>query len=223
MPCDHALVEQHLFDYLDSAVEPSVARAIEKSIDDCEHCRDLYQSAVSTQQMQARWQEQPVPDWHRTNFAVPKRSRNTWTWPNRLSLATSMLALFMVIFRVEFIAGPAGFSVSFGGKGSETQVEHLVAEKVSELAQQQVRYIDNRFTEYNLKQVDNTQQMLTAVMQHNRQERRQDLNAIMASWLEQRDIDQLKLNQRVDYLLDNQIENSQALNHVLKVSSQEQY
>ncbi len=220
MSCDHSLVETHLFDYLDSTTSPALSRAIEQAIDNCDHCQTLYQAAATTQQMQKNWQEQPVPDWHRTRFAVAKPKRMSWNWMNGLSLASSTFALVLVLFRVEFISNETGFSVSFGGKGSQAQVAELVDEKFDQLALQQINYIDNRFEEQRLLQVSDNQQMLATLLQHNRQERRQDLNTLMASWLQQRDMDQQKFNQRVDYIVENQIENNRYLNQVLKVSSQ---
>ncbi len=223
MSCDHSLVETYLFDYIDSTLEPSTARAFEQAIDHCEHCKNLYHSAVTTQQWQRDWKEVPVPDWHRTRFAVSKPKAHGWSWLNGLSLATSTLALLMVLFRVEIINGPTGFTVSFAGKGSQYQVSQLMEERFDELAERQVSYIDNRFEEFNLQQVADHKELVSTVLQYGRDERRQDLNLLMASWLQQRDDDRQKLNQRVDYILDNQIENNRYLNQVLKVSNSKQY
>ncbi len=218
MSCEHSLVETHLFDYLDATLEPSLSRAVEKSIDDCPHCQELYHNALTAQQWQKQWQEQKVPDWHRTRFAVAK-PKPQWNWLNGLSMATSALALVLVLFRVEFISNDTGLMVSFGGKGSQAEIKQVLNEQVSLLAQSQMSYIDNRFEEQKLQRVSENQNMLNTLLQHNRQERRQDMNTLMASWLQQRDIDQNKLNQRVDYILDNQIENNKYLTQVMKVSN----
>ncbi|WMS86905.1 zf-HC2 domain-containing protein [Pleionea litopenaei] len=219
MSCDHQLIDQYLFAYLDSTLDPAASRAFERCIDQCEHCQSLYLSALQTQAMQQQWQEQSPPNWHRTRYAVASKRPVKWNWLNGMSFATSALALMLVLFRVEFISTDAGFSVSFGGKGSQQQVAELVESKFNDLAAQQVSYIDTRFEEQKLQQVNDNQQMLTTLMVHNRQERRQDLNTLMTSWLQQRDIDQKKLNQRVDYVVENQIENNKAINQVLKVSN----
>lgn len=220
MSCNHTLVDQYLFEYMDNTLEPSLCRAFEQSIDTCEQCRDLYYSALNTQKMQQNWQEQTPPDWHRTRFAAAGRKPAKFNWFNGLSLASSTLAILLVLFRVEFISTGSGFTVSFGGSGTQQEVAQLVDEKFNQLAERQISYIDNRFEEQKLQQVSDNQQMLNTLMLHNRQERRQDLNSLMASWLQQRDIDQKNLNQRVDYIVDNQIENNQYMNQILKVSNE---
>ncbi len=219
MSCDHTLVEDHLFEYLDSTLEPSIARAIEQAIDECEHCRTLYHNAIDLQQQAKSWQQATPPDWHRTRFAVQSRQPSRFNWMQTLSLSSSALALVLVLFRVEVISNANGFAISFGGKATETQIAQMVDQKVATLAQQQASYIDTRFEEQQLQRVSDNQAMVESLLAHNRSERRQDMNILMASWLKQRDIDQQKLNQRVDYVVDNQIENNQYLNQVLKVSN----
>ncbi|WP_144391700.1 zf-HC2 domain-containing protein [Pleionea sediminis] len=218
MSCDHSLVERYLFEYLESTLEPSLARAFEQSIDRCEHCRDLYHGAVNMQQMDKTWHEQTPPNWHRTAFVARSRQSKHVNWMNRLSLATSTLAIMLVLFRVEFISNDSGFSVSFGGKGSQSEIASIVEQKVSQLAEQQAEYIDTRFENQKLDRVSENQEMVKALLAHNRSERRQDMNVLMASWLQQRDSDQQKFNKRLDYVVDNQIENNQYLNQVLKTS-----
>ncbi len=219
MSCDHTFVERHLFDYLDSTLDPSIARAFEQAIDDCDQCHELYQGAVTMQQQANSWQQQTPPDWHRTRFAVQSRKPSRFNWLNALSLSSSALALMLVLFRVEVISNTNGFAISFGGKGTQAEIAQMVDQKISELAEQQVSYIDTRFEEQQLQRVSDNQAMVETLLAHNRSERRQDMNILMASWLKQRDIDQQKLNQRVDYVVDNQIENNQYLNQVLKVSN----
>jgi hypothetical protein len=220
MSCDHSLIEQHLFDYLEGRCEPPAGAAIEQALAQCEHCRSIYQSAIDMQRMEQNWQPKSVPQWHRTRYAVARHSRAGSNWLNLTSLATSLVALLMVFFRVEFTTTENGFSVSFGGKASQAQISEYVEHKLDQLALDQIHYIDNRFAEQRLQQASDTQQMLATLLEHNRQERRQELNLLMATWLQQRDLDQKKLNQRVDYLLDNQIENNRYLNQILKTSAQ---
>jgi hypothetical protein len=220
MSCDHSLLEQHLFDYLEQRTTPQTTSAITQAIERCEHCHELYLSALNVRNMTHHWQEQSVPHWHRTRYAVARSSKTTWNWLNALSLTTSVLALLMVLFRVEFTTSEHGFTVSFGGKTTQAQWAQMVEQKFDQLALQQIDYIENRFKEQRLQQASDNQQLLAKLLQHNRQERRQDLNLLMASWLQQRDLDQQKFNQRVAYLLENQIENNRYLNQILTVSNQ---
>ncbi|MEE4245740.1 MAG: anti-sigma factor [Kangiellaceae bacterium] len=219
MSCDHKIVEDYLFEYLDQTLAPSLTRAVEQAIDGCPECKATYLAAAEAQQMERHWQEQPVPEWHRTRFAVAKPTRVSWQWMNGLSLATSALAIMLVLFRVEFISTDTGLTVSFAGKGSKAEVTDLINQHMSQIALEQVKYIDNRFREQKLQMVSDNQQMVNTLLAHNRQERRQDMNTLMASWLKQRDQDQAKINQRVDYVVDNQIENNKVLNQVMKVSN----
>ncbi|NVJ60416.1 MAG: zf-HC2 domain-containing protein [Gammaproteobacteria bacterium] len=219
MSCDHKLVEQYLFDYLDGTIEPTMARAIEQMLDQCDSCRDLYQSAVETQQLERNWQQQAVPSWHRTKFAVAQPAKNSFGWGNRLSFAMSFFAIALVLFQVNVTSNNEGFSISFGGNNNKAVIAEAVTEQFNQLASQQADYIDARFEEQNIQRINDNKEMLETLMTSNRKERRQDLNILMASWLQQRDLDQKSLNQRVDNVVDNQIENNRSINHLLRVSN----
>ena len=219
MSCDHKLVEQYLFDYLDGTLAPTTARAMEQALDHCTSCKELYHSAVQTQQLERDWQQQTVPAWHRTRYAVAQPARMPMSWGNRLSFAMSCLAICLVIFQVEVTRSGEGFSINFGNHRQQTAIANAVTEQFNKLAAQQADYIDARFEAQNLQRISDNQEMINTLMASNRKERRQDLNMLMASWLQQRDLDQNSLNQRVDNLLDNQIENNRTINHLLKVSN----
>ncbi len=219
MSCNHQLVETHLFEYLDSTLSPNLSRAFEHAVDHCDECKLMYQNASELQHFQSSWKDQTVPKWHRTEFAVAKRSNNNWGWLNGLSLATSTLALLMVLFRVEMISTDAGFSIGFGGKASQIAMNEQIDEKIQQMALQQVEYLDNRFEENRLQTISDNEVMVKALLQHNRQERRHDMNTLMASWLQQRDIDQNQIGLKVDSIVENQIEQSKTINDLLKVSN----
>ncbi|MCO7226779.1 anti-sigma factor [Pleionea sp. CnH1-48] len=218
MPCNHQQVEAHLCDYLDGALDPALNREIEHCIETCEECREVYESALQVRQWSHQWQPQPVPDWHRTEYAIPKR-KTAFEWMPWLSMATSALAILMVVFKVEIVSTQQGVTISFGGQASQVQLAQHIDQKINELAIKQLGYIDNRFEEQQLAQATVTKGMLQELLEHSRQERRQDMQTLMASWLKQRESDNAEMNKRVDYILDNQIENNQYLNRVLQVSN----
>jgi hypothetical protein len=70
MHCDHQLISDHLFDYIDEKLSPRVVKQVEQALSQCETCQASYRQAINLFQASHQWTDQTVPEWHRTEYAV---------------------------------------------------------------------------------------------------------------------------------------------------------
>lgn len=99
MPCDHKLIEEYLINYVDGKLEPSLIKEIDKIIGHCKICRESYHQVLELQQLSSQWHDEPVPEWHRTNFVVrPMDIQHNWL--NWSSIALSLTAIILIIFHI---------------------------------------------------------------------------------------------------------------------------
>ena len=215
MRCDHQIVTEHLMDYLDDKLSPAVRKQVEQAIDQCESCMSTYHQAVAMQQAAFKWQEQEVPEWHRTEYAVRPR-QSSGGWLNWTALATSTLAILMVVFQVNIQSSESGFSVAFGGNQSNVQVEALVSKRIEEYQKQQAVLLDARFVAEGEKQSTANKLAMADLLEKTRDERRDDLSFLVTGIQNQRDLDKRRFDRRLTALADNQLENNQYINQLIQ-------
>lgn len=219
MHCDHKIVSEHLLDYIDagynqSKLSPAVQKQVEQALNQCDSCQSAYRQAINLHQAAHAWTEQPVPEWHRTEYAVRPR-QNSLSWLNWSAMATSTLAILMVIFQVQITTHDNGFNIAFGG-AANTQVTALVEQKLAQYKKQQALMLDARFVAENDKYIMANKIMLVDIMQQTRNERHDDLSFLITGIQTQRFEDQNKVEKRLAYLADNQIENNQYINQLMQ-------
>ena len=214
MLCDHQLVTEHLVAYIDDALAPPMRQQVSDAIADCATCQQAYRQAVALQQAALSWREQPTPEWHRTSYAVrPPQSHGGWlSWT---AMATSTLAILMVIFQVQISTGNGGISIAFGGQSNE-QINELVEQSLAEYKQQQAVLLDARFLAAAEKQRTANKLLVADLMEKTRDERRDDLNFLITGIQTQRFEDKNKFEKRISYLAETQIENSQYINQLIQ-------
>ena len=214
MLCDHQLVSDHLLNYIDNKLSPSVRKQVEQAMSQCDTCQSTYHQAVAMYQASHTWQQQPVPEWHRTEYAVRPRQRSS-SWLNWGAMATSTLAILMVLFQVQISSNDSGFNIAFGGQSS-AQVNAMVEKKLEDYKNQQSLLLDARFVAESDKQTTTNKLMVADILEKTRDERRDDLNFLITGIQTQRIEDKTKVDQRLSYLAENQIENNQYINQLIQ-------
>lgn len=214
MLCDHQLINTHLFDYIDEKLSPAVKKQVEQAINNCQHCQETYHQALQLHQSSYQWVDQPVPNWHRTRYAIKPQQR-AFNWLSWGALATSTAAILMVIFQVQINTSDKGINIAFGNQ-INSQVESLVEKKMLEYKKQQALLLDARFVAESDKQATANQLMMVKLVEKTRNERRDDLNFLITGIQTQRFEDQAKVEKRINYLAENQIENNQYINQLVQ-------
>lgn len=214
MHCDHQIVSVHLLDYIDEALSPSIRKQVEQAIGQCQTCQSTYRQAMALHQASHQWKDQAVPEWHRTEYAVRPRQKSS-NWLSWSALATSTMAIFMVIFQVQITSSDNGFNIAFG-KQSDSQIEALLAQKLDDYKAKQDLLLDARFVALADQQTTTNKLLVANILEKSRDERREDLNFLVTGIQTQRFEDQIKVEKRLAYLADNQIENNQYINSLIE-------
>ena len=153
--------------------------------------------------------ENKVPSWNRAsafeNDALERNERPWWQWNGlpAMSMAFSVFAMALVLFKVEFIINDNGMLLTFGDKKqttySQKEIDALVNGKVDQKLQQfaseQQVVLANYVADIKVKQQDNNLQLASYILGASRQERKEDIG----------DFIQYINDQRADDSLDNKI------------------
>lgn len=212
MLCDHQLVTDHLIDYIDNKLSPVMRKQVEDAMANCPSCKEAYHNAVALAQAAERWQDQPVPEWHRTEYAVRPRQQ-TGGWLSWTALASSAMAILMVVFQVNISTSENGLQIAFGSQGN---IDAIVEQKLAEYKKQQDTLLDARFLAESDKQSTANKLLMADMLDKTREERRDDLNFIVTGIQTQRFEDQTKLDKELLSLAQNQIENNQYISQLIQ-------
>lgn len=215
MSCDHLLIATHVIDMLDNTLPPALKERCEQTIQQCEHCRDVYTQAQRYAQMAADWKDQEVPEWNRARHAVLPVRRDQAPWLSWGALAASVAAVMLVVLRVE-VSTANGLMISFGGKQTETIVQQQVAAALASYSAEQQTQLDARFAEFTQGQATSTELLFSRWQDTNRAERRQELNYLLTGWQNQRYQDQRVVSAQLTELASDQIANRQDLNAIMQ-------
>ncbi|ASP46511.1 hypothetical protein [Cognaticolwellia beringensis] len=155
--------------------------------------------------------DEKVPAWDRASgFESDKIAFWQWRGLPALSMAFSVFAVALVLFKVELVMQDNGVLLSFAGSNTQLQ-EHklakLVDERLQSFAQEQQVVLANYAADIKVKQQDNNLQLASYIMGASRQERKEDIS----------DFIQYINAQRKDELLEQKIK-YQALEQAIKYS-----
>lgn len=215
MSCDHQLLAEHVCDYIDGTLPPAVRARCDEALLHCGHCRDIHAQAREFLMLAGSWREQPVPDWNRARFAVAPARHAHGSWPAWSALAASIVAIALVLLRVE-VSTANGLLISFGGTQTDSRVQALVAAELERHAAAQEVLLDARLDDFTAEQLTANQLLFARWQETLRAERRQELGLLVASWQSQRFEDRQEIDTRLTSLASDQIENTQYLNALLR-------
>ncbi len=117
-----------------------------------------------------------------------------------MSMAFSMFAMALVLFKVELVFQPEGVLLSFSGSASENQdakMSALVDLRLKEFAAEQQVVLANYATDIQGKQQDSNLQLATYIMGASRQERKEDMTDFIQYINEQRQDE--KFDQKIKF------------------------
>lgn len=178
-----------LSDFREHLLAEAEQQQLAEHLQSCEHCRaDL--AALDTLVLEARrWRDVPVPEWHRTAFAVPDKPARQWLpWA---AMATSALSLLLVVAKVDVQSDADGFRVSFGGKANAQLLTADALEKrLNQFKEQQQLTVTNQLAAWDISRQQDNQKMMTAVVSYAREQQQQDLSQFVNYWKSVRDQDQ---------------------------------
>jgi len=145
--------------------------------------------------------EQKVPNWDR-GAMFESNKKPWWQWQGlpAISMAFSMFAMALVLFKVELVFQDEGVLLSFSGSNSQSQDEKmsaLVDLRLKEFAAEQQVVLANYATDIQVKQQDSNLQLASYIMGASRQERKEDMTDFIQYINEQRQDE--KFDQKVKF------------------------
>jgi len=182
-----------LSDYREHTLPETEQQQLAQHLQHCEQCRADLTTLNELSHSAQQWRDLPVPQWHRTAFAVPEKPARQWLpWA---SLATSALTLVLVVAKVDVHSDEAGLRISFGGgKPSAATGELLTAsaleQRLNQFKEQQHLTVTNQLAAWDIGRQQDNQKMMTAVVNYARDQQQQELVQWVNYWKTVRDQDQ---------------------------------
>ncbi|MFT5757118.1 MAG: hypothetical protein ACI9LM_001843 [Alteromonadaceae bacterium] len=145
--------------------------------------------------------ELKVPDWDR-GAMFESDIKPWWQWQGlpAMSMAFSMFAMALVLFKVELVFQPEGVLLSFAGSANKIQdqkIATLVNLRLKEFAGEQQVVLANYATDIQTNQQDSNLQLATYIMSASRQERKEDMTDFIQYINDQRQDE--KFNQKIKF------------------------
>ncbi len=215
MSCDHQLIAAHVCDYIENIASADLRARCESVLQDCAHCRATVERAFAFQAMAQDWQQQPVPAWQRARFAVPV-PRPASGWLNWSALATSCLAICLVILQVD-ISTVNGLTISFGDSQREARFQQMLVKELASYKAAQDSLLQEHLATFAEQQDTRAQLALAQAMDENRAERRQELGFVLSDYENRRLTEQHAVAAQLNELAENQSEDNQNLNVLMRV------
>ena len=145
--------------------------------------------------------EVDVPVWDRSSgFQSDKVPFWQWRGLPAMSMAFSMFAMALVLFKVELVMQDGGVLLSFAGNNvqqQDKQIEKLVDEKLQGFAQEQQVVLANYAADIKVQQQDSNLQLASYIIGASRQERKEDISDFIQYINAQRKDD--VLDQKIKY------------------------
>lgn len=173
--------------------------------DDVFDIEDEWQQRATTAQYVAHQAsitpDNNVPHWDRGSaFTEDKQSWWQWGGLPAMSMAFSILAIGLVLFKVELVIQPEGVLLSFAGNqavAEQNKVAQLVDLKLKEFAAEQQIVLANYATDFTTNQQDSNLQLASYLLGATRQERKEDMNDFVSYINDQRKDE--KLDQKIKF------------------------
>lgn len=172
--------------------------------------------------------EQKVPTWDRSNaFSTDKKAWWQWKGLPAMSMAFSLLAVALVLFKVELVVQPQGLLLSFARSSTTQQaanVEALVNQKLREFASEQQVVLANYAADAGVRQQSSNLELASYILLASRQERSEDINEFIGYINDQRKdekLDQALKFQHLEYEIKAQKITSTNARFAIKASTNE--
>lgn len=196
-------LEQQFERWLEGKLSPAEQQQFEQQCQSDPLMADRLVMAKTAKRQVHAYEQRDVPQWNAAaTFAVNNEPKGWFQWQSSLSFAMSILAICMVLFKVEIQVNDGAMTLSFAGKQQQQQVEKLVSDKLDEFQQnQQLALADFSHTMQEQQKLNNAQ-LTNYLLTSNREERREDFVELIKFVNEQRSDDQLFFAKQINKLQD---------------------
>ena len=209
-------------DYLEGNLSPRQTQLIEQELQTSVELQDALSTLQTLHQGRQSWQDEPVPEWHRTGY-LARRQKSKQGWLPWLSMATSFAAILLVLFRVEIVASNDGLHIGFGESTTRVAMEQQSNDQLEAWRNELQAYVGHRLLEYENQQLRRDQQLMTTMLQVNTQQRREDLSQLTTFLAQQRNQDIELTQSQYQALFDIQDEDREQIKQLYASLNKETY
>ncbi len=161
-----------------------------------EQINEHYETSLWLQHQAACFEQQPVPEWDR-GAAFEKKQSEWFAWLKvspALSMAMSVAAILMVLFRVEIHFTDNGMLLTFAGDRSQ-QMQTVMDEKLKAFGRDQQIIMANYVDDIQTQQREDITQLASYLVTSSRTERQEEMNELV-SFLKVQRSDDINLQQQ---------------------------
>jgi hypothetical protein len=186
--------------------------ALKSHLAGCSDCATLHQTYRVLQEQLGTWQDQPVPAWERVPLMprAPRRNSFLSTW---MPLAAAAVLLLAVAFRTEIHFDGERVNIRFGGPSAEeikrperddAAIKAYVDQAVTKGQAQVLAGMEIMLEDYRAEQDKTFQEVANGLLQKSADERRRDMQTLLARWETQREEDLDVMSQQIRLLMTRQ-------------------
>jgi hypothetical protein len=156
-----------------------------------------YETSLHLKHQAECFEEQVVPKWDReSTFEIDRTAKAWFGWLNispSLSMAMSIVAIMMVLFKVELQFDENGILLTFAGD-SRTNMTTLVDEKFKQFRRDQHIIMANYVDDIQSQQQQDVTQLASYLVNSSRQERKEEMGELV-SFLKLQRTEDISLNE----------------------------
>lgn len=179
----------------------------EKEIERWAHDESLkahYETGLYLKHHAQCFEQQEVPQWNReATFGYEQQKRDWFSWLNvspALSMAMSVAAIFMVLFKVEVQVNDDGLLLSFAADHKQQLMDQM-DEKLAQFGRDQQLIMANYVDDIQAQQKQDVAQLTGYLVRSARQERREEMTELVQYLNARRDDDMTLQKFQMDKIL----------------------
>lgn len=168
-----------LFEFAENQLQETDRRSIEQHLQTCDECAALLQDIWELSLKSANWKDFNPPSAGRLR---PYFQPVSFPWLQLAGAFSSVLILVLVIFRLEVTTTDQGMQISLAGERDLTTYYEEMDSRFRQFEAKNQAYLSASFDKLNSQQLASNQLLLSTVLEASRNERQDDIKALMAVW-----------------------------------------
>jgi len=216
-----------LVEFADNSLKPLQKQCMDQHLSHCEACNEAMEQIWEMQALSTRWTDEAVPRWSRKKtFFEPTPLFGSMEWFPKLQLASTfatMLVLVLVLGNAQ-ISTSDGLHIQFGASDKNYLTNSDLEQKISflqdQLNTQHREQLQRNVSDLASIQSATNQLLLKTILERSREERREDIDTLLANWYQSQDQQTEYTNESLRALLVSQLEDKRNINQINKLLHQ---